>query len=174
MEKGNILAFEGKKSGAQRERMGWFYFAILTVSACSALVTAVWFSGDLPISRAAIGDPYNASFGICYGPARRNCVVDGDTFWYEGRKIRISDINTPEISSSGCMSEKRLGERAKMRLLELLNADAFDLKADVFNDQDQYGRDLRVVTRNGESLGGILVNEGLAEQWQGYKRDWCD
>ena len=40
-------------------------------------------------------------------------------------------------------------------------------------DQDQYGRDLRIITRDGQSLGDTLVAEGLAERWQGYRRDWC-
>jgi endonuclease YncB( thermonuclease family) len=29
-------------------------------------------------------------------------VVDGDTFWYQGTKIRIADINAPEVSHPGC------------------------------------------------------------------------
>jgi hypothetical protein len=27
--------------------------------------------------------------------------------------------------------------------------------------------------RGGESVGEVLVREGLAEEWQGYRRDWC-
>ncbi len=34
-------------------------------------------------------------------------------------------------------------------------------------------RDLRIVSRNGRSLGDVLVSEGLAERWTGAKRDWC-
>ena len=37
------------------------------------------------------------SFAVC-GMVRRTCVVDGDTIWLEGVKIRIADIDTPEIS----------------------------------------------------------------------------
>lgn len=155
-----------------RSTMGWPAFAIITLAACSALFAAIWFSGGPPASRSAAIDPHRASFGICLGATRTNCVVDGDTFWFEGRKIRIADINTPEISSPGCAAEKRLGERAKMRLLSLLNADGFYLES-IDRDQDQYGRDLRIVMRGGKSLGTQLVDEGLAEEWQGHRRDWC-
>jgi endonuclease YncB( thermonuclease family) len=40
-------------------------------------------------------------------------------------------------------------------------------------DTDRYGRRLRVVTRGGESLGGVLVNEGLARWYGGGRRSWC-
>ncbi|MEP2103569.1 MAG: thermonuclease family protein [Parasphingorhabdus sp.] len=153
--------------------LSWPAFTIITLAACTALFAAIWFSGGPPSSQSAVIDPHRASFGICFGSVRTNCVVDGDTFWFEGRKIRIADINTPEISNPGCASEKRLGERAKMRLLALLNEGNFDLKGDMFNDTDQYGRALRVVSRSGKSLGAQLVDEGLAEEWQGYRRGWC-
>lgn len=155
-----------------RSAMGWPAFAIITLAACSALFAAIWFSSGPPASHSAAIDPHRASFGICFGATRTNCVVDGDTFWFEGRKIRIADINTPEISSPGCAAEKRLGERAKMRLLALLNADSFALQS-INRDQDQYGRALRIVTRSGQSLGAQLVDEGLAEEWRGFRRDWC-
>ena len=40
-------------------------------------------------------------------------------------------------------------------------------------DTDVYGRQLRVVTRDGQSLGMLLVAEGLAHVWDGGKRSWC-
>jgi len=151
----------------------WPTFIIITVALGTALFLAIFLSGGPATSTAAVGiDPHRASFGICFGPDRTTCVVDGDTIWYEGRKIRIADINTPEISSPGCASEKRLGQRAKMRLLALLNQGSFSLQS-IDRDQDQYGRDLRIITRDGQSLGEILVTEGLAERWQGYRRNWC-
>ena len=40
-------------------------------------------------------------------------------------------------------------------------------------DVDRYGRQLRIVTRGGQSLGAVLVAEGLAETWAGKRGDWC-
>lgn len=148
----------------------------ITASMSIALFLAIVLSGGGPAGKAATGfrgtDPLRASFGYCDGPVRINCIVDGDTFWHGGRKIRIADINTPEISNPGCGSEKRLGERAKVRLHGLLNQGNFSLQP-VGRDQDKYGRDLRIVTRSGQSLGDILVAEGLAERWQGTRKNWC-
>jgi micrococcal nuclease len=84
----------------------------------------------------------------------------------------VADINTPEVSEPGCAREAELGAAATDRLQALLNEGAFELE-NVDRDRDQYGRLLRVVTREGESLGATMVAEGLAEEWQGYRRDWC-
>lgn len=105
---------------------------------------------------------------------RRTCVVDGDTIWYEGAKIRIADINTPETSEPDCAQEAELGARATARMTELLNEGAFSLEAWTDGrDKDRYGRELRIVTRGGQSLGEVLVAEGLAERWTGHRRNWC-
>lgn len=100
------------------------------------------------------------------------CVVDGDTFWLEGTKIRIADINTPETSQPGCAAEAELGARATRRLMQLLNAGPFTLEVQG-RATDRYGRALRVVTRRGSSLAEPLVAEGLAERWKGKRSDWC-
>lgn len=117
-------------------------------------------------------DPERASFAACTGAPRVTCVVDGDTIWYRGDKIRISDINTPEVSQPGCAAERALGEQARQRLTALLNAGPFTLEASG-RDIDRYGRLLRVIRRDGQSLGAVLVAEGLAEDWQGRRGDWC-
>jgi endonuclease YncB( thermonuclease family) len=115
-----------------------------------------------------------ADFGVCGDGARVNCVVDGDTFWYRGEKIRIADINTPEVSEPDCAREASLGARATRRLRELLNDGAFSLGLDpTGRDTDRYGRKLRTVHRDGESIGKTLVEEGLAETWKGHRSSWC-
>lgn len=111
-------------------------------------------------------------FAVCAGTARTDCVVDGDTFWLAGTRVRIADINTPEVSSPGCVAEAALGRRATTRLLELLNAGPFELVS-IDRDEDVYGRKLRIVTRNGTSIGDALVAEGLAHAWRGYQENWC-
>jgi len=111
-------------------------------------------------------------FAIC-GRVRRTCVVDGDTFWLDGTKIRIADIDTPEIGQPRCDYEYELGMRATRRLVDLLNAGPFELRTIGNRDEDQYGRKLRVVTRNGRSLGDQLVSEGLARTWTGRREPWC-
>jgi len=122
----------------------------------------------------AAPDTETARFAHCSGPVRKTCVVDGDTFWYQGTKIRIADINTPETSTPECRDEAQLGAEATRRLIALLNAGPFTLQpGGDGRDKDRYGRALRIVTRKGRSLGATLVEEGLAEQWQGHRRSWC-
>ena len=111
-------------------------------------------------------------FDFCHTGGGFNCVVDGDTFYYRGDKIRIADIDTPETHDYGCDNELELGNAARVRLQELLNIGAFDL-ASTDRDTDRYGRLLRIVERDGESLGGVLVNEGLARWYEGGRQPWC-
>lgn len=118
-------------------------------------------------------DTLSARFVLCDGPIRTNCVVDGDTFWFRGDKIRIADIDAPEIFSPRCQEEKHVGEIARDRLLVLLNAGNFSLQSG-WRDTDRYGRKLRTVTRADRSLGETLVEEGLARRWNGPAYAWCD
>jgi endonuclease YncB( thermonuclease family) len=113
-----------------------------------------------------------AAFTVCSSSPRITCVVDGDTFWLNGEKVRIADINAPETSRPGCIFEAELGERAKLRLLALLNSGRFELERGP-RDRDRYGRLLRTVRQRGRSLGAVLVAEGLAEPWRGRRSDWC-
>ncbi|WP_375714173.1 thermonuclease family protein [Rhizobium sullae] len=118
-------------------------------------------------------DTLRATFPFCGDGRRGTCVVDGDTFWLSGEKIRIADIDTPELSPPRCEAERVKGEAAKHRLRELLNAGPFSLSASA-RDEDRYGRKLRAVTRDGRSIGDTLIAEGLARRWDGARRSWCD
>ena len=113
-----------------------------------------------------------ATFTLCSDAPRITCVVDGDTFWLRGEKVRIADINAPETHAAGCPAEQALGQRATLRLVALLNAGPFELAVQG-RETDRYGRALRVVKRGGRSLGAQLVSEGLAEPWRGRRSDWC-
>ena len=144
--------------------------AKLPTAILAALIAS--FAGSQPATSLPLGDREAAQFARCAGPVRVTCVVDGDTFWYRGAKIRVADINTPEVSRPACPREAALGEAATLRLAELLSAGPFTLAAWT-PDRDRYGRLLRTVTRHGQSLGAELVREGLAESWRGRRGSWC-
>lgn len=164
---------------ARSDERNWPRVSPILLAAPLAAFTAVWAWN--PIERetqaqtllSAPVDAESASFELCEGALRFTCVVDGDTIWYRGSKIRIADINTPEVSQPRCSAEAELGREASLRLLDLLNEGPFTLEASETRDEDRYGRKVRTITRGGESLGEVLVDEGLAERWQGYRRDWC-
>ena len=136
-------------------------------SAASALPDAIVSQGS---GETVVG----AYFTKCGSGSRITCIVDGDTIWYRGEKIRIADIDTPEVGDPGCANERSMGNRATNRMQVLLNEGSFTLTrpADTPN-RDQYDRLLRVVKRDGESVGATLVREGLAEEWGGRRIAWC-
>ena len=98
-------------------------------------------------------------------------VIDGDTFDYAGDRIRIADIDTPEVRGR-CPEERAQAALATRRLRALLAAGPFELVRSG-RDEDRYGRKLRVVVRDGRSIGDMLVAEGLARTWTGRREPWC-
>lgn len=108
------------------------------------------------------------------GPGRGSaCVIDGDTFKLGDRKVRITGIDAPELRAPQCPGEEALARRAADRLLELLNQGEFEMVAHRLQRRDRHGRDLRVIQRNGRSIGAVLIEEGLAHRYLGSKWSWC-
>ncbi len=183
-------------SSTSRRRTGWSRLRITILAGCLAglaytqvdMPAGIWrwpiVSSDTP--KTVVTDDgtrpdrlirdragANVRFGLCHSGGGQNCVVDGDTFWVDGAKIRIADIDTPETHPPRCAAEAELGERATRRLQVLLNQGAFDLEI-LGRDTDRYGRKLRIVTRDGTSIGGMLVSEGLARPYGRGRQPWCD
>ena len=51
---------------------------------------------DAGEAQGRVGDEgKRALFPLCSRPVRVTCVVDGDTFWYRGTKIRLAGIDMP-------------------------------------------------------------------------------
>lgn len=113
------------------------------------------------------------TFTLCAKKMQAHCVIDGDTIRYGGEKIRIMDIDAPEVSEPKCASEKALGDRATLRLLEIINAGPITIVRSGHRDRDQYGRQLRIIQRDGRSITEAMVAEGLARKWDGRRRSWC-
>ena len=168
-----IVAFSRKKKS--RFMSGGFWkLAGFGLAAGIAIGLALPYLPPLPqmMEHAPFQDRGSAQFSLCFIGGGFNCVVDGDTFWMDGEKIRIADIDAPETHPPRCASEADLGRRATLRLQELLNGGPVELEA-IDRDRDQYGRQLRIVSRNGQSLGLRLVTEGLARNWTGSRQPWC-
>jgi endonuclease YncB( thermonuclease family) len=106
---------------------------------------------------------------VCGGGRRVNCVVDGDTLWLDGEKIRIEGMNAPEVQGA-CARERELARQATQRLSQMLSSRSISI---VRNGRDVYGRTLATVRANGRDVAPAMVAEGLAHVWRGYKEDWC-
>ena len=108
------------------------------------------------------------------GPGRGHaCVIDGDTFKLGDRKIRIIGIDAPETHPARCAEEAAKGEAATIRLQSLLNQGPFEMIGSYGDLTDRYGRDLRMITRDGESIAEKLRAEGLVRRYLGYRMPWC-
>lgn len=140
----------------------------------TALALAVGALVGLHVPQGADGSTAQrpTQFSLCHTGGGTNCVVDGDTAWIGGVKVRIADIDAPETHPPRCKREAELGRRATERLRELLSAGPFEA-APADRDSDRYGRKLRVLTRDGASIGDQLVREGLARRYDGGRRPWC-
>lgn len=167
---GKVVVIRRSNSGGGIKTFTLAFAAFLTVFGVGMAVT------NLPLE-AGTGQEdtaanYTLSFEIC-GRIRHTCVVDGDTIWLQGEKIRIADIDTPEIGRPQCDYEYGLGIRARDRLRELIDNRSFGLRSIGGRDEDQYGRKLRVIVQDGRSVGDVLVEEGLARTWSGRREPWC-
>lgn len=146
----------------RRSRPGWGEIRLTLLGGIFlGLAHVLLPSGEmaLPGGGTRVDDPWAVS------------ITDGDTFRYRGDKIRIADIDTPEMDGR-CDYESALAARATARMEELLHAGPFELHP-IDRDEDRYGRKLRIATRDGQSLGDRLVAEGLARTWTGRREPWC-
>lgn len=107
---------------------------------------------------------------VCGNRKRINCVVDGDTFWLDGGKYRISNIDTPEINGQ-CEAERQVAFQARDRLAALLDNRPIRISSD---GTDVYGRTLAKVSDPSGDIGDRLATEGLAEIWGGKFINWCE
>jgi len=126
-----------------------------------------------PFGPLAAREEVTATFTRCEPGSGAACVIDGDMIKLGDRTIRIVGIDAPELVKPRCPEEAALARRSADRLLVLLNEGPFDMVAHRLQRMDRRGRDLMVLERGGKSIGGQLIDEGLAKRYFGAKRNWC-
>ena len=96
-------------------------------------------------------------------------VVDGDTIYLNGDKIRFSGIDTPELKQT-CIKAGFIvscGVTAKEILIEKIS----DNKVECISEgKDQYKRILAECFVNDESLSSYLVRSGYAFAYRRYSK----
>ena len=132
----------------------------------------------MPVARIPVERPITSPraqtggrFVICGAGSGTNCVVDGNTFWQDGIRIQLADIDVPDAGTARCPSEKQRGVAAKLRLQAILNDGSFVLSGS--NRRDDPNGKLRIAMRAGRSLGDQMISEGLARRWSGRATSWC-
>ncbi len=102
---------------------------------------------------------------------------DGDTCYVtvDGTetKIRLLELDTPEISKPKCEAEKTLGLEARDYVNNLIeNASMIEFKTDY--KKDYFGRILSYLIIDGEDVSEKLVERGLGVVYdRNNKKDWC-
>lgn len=102
------------------------------------------------------------------------CLVDGDTIWIDGAKLRMEGYDTPEPQSRICGGEAEiaLAHRASDRVLELLNGNDWTTE---YGEIDNTGQRTLVFIRiDGVNIGDILIAERLARVYPDGEEWWCD
>lgn len=155
----------------------------LPIYALGIAAAGLWISGSLergtPAAAAASVEsaPPGARsssgvmFGLCDDGGGTNCVVDGDSFYFEGKSVRIAGIDAPETHAARCDAESLLGRAAAERLQSLLNSGEM-LMIPVEPGHDPNGRLLRQVTVDGQNVGAAMTAAGLARNSDG-RASWC-
>jgi len=91
-------------------------------------------------------------------------VVDGDTFWLDGTKIRVFGIDAPEAATP-------LGPRATDWLRRRLDGREVTC---VERDTDRYGRTVATCFLGGEDVAEAMVSEGWARAYRRFSLDYVD
>ena len=81
-------------------------------------------------------------------------LIDGDTFAYEGQRIRIRGYNAPEVSEAG-------GFAATQRLDLLLREGPVTVIPEA---KDVYGRTVAEVFVNQKNVSEVMTTEGYAKK----------
>lgn len=118
---------------------------------------------------------------VITGPIR---VIDGDTVELSSEeRVRIYNIDAPEIGHARCQSELVAGQRAKVELEQLLEQRPVTIsrcEASTGRCLDKYHRTLATLRTPIGDVGAMLVHQGLALPWEPGKeahderaRHWC-
>jgi endonuclease YncB( thermonuclease family) len=114
--------------------------------------------------------------------------VDGDTFdlqvkpfknWSVPLRIRLMNVNTPETRSPKCAREKELAKEATAFVKATMSKPGAVIELSTLGGYDEFNRYLATVTVDGEDLGEMLIDAGLARVWtekhEGQsKMYWCN
>ena len=109
---------------------------------------------------------YNGQY--CYDGDTCYVMIDGNK-----AKIRLLELDTPEISKPKCEAELELGLEARDYLNNLIaNASSVEIKTDY--EKDYFGRTLAHLIIDGEDASAKIRSNDLGVIYQrGNKKDWC-
>jgi micrococcal nuclease len=108
-------------------------------------------------------------FPVCGKGARITCIVDGDTFWLEGVKIRPQGFDTPEMGKPSCPRRAAGAIEARDALQRLLESGTVQVQP----TGRSYDRVLARVTVDGVDIGETMIAAGHARRYVPGAAPWC-
>ena len=100
-------------------------------------------------------------------------VIDGDTIYLNGEKIRFTGIDTPELKQT-CNKDNKIipcGIEARKLLIDKISDNNVKCKRE---GKDQYKRTLAECFVNNLSLSSYLVRKGYAFAYRKYSKKFID
>ncbi|TRD11128.1 hypothetical protein FGU71_04190 [Erythrobacter insulae] len=161
------------------------WWSIWRVPILLAIVSAGWWFLYRPYIAEQGWERVSYRFAICGEPwsGAQGCVVDGDTVIIGNgpsrRRIRLTGFDAPEIDGD-CAEERKRAAEAKRELHTWLARGPFEWTGESAPPRDQYGRELREISRvspNGKRvlLSKYMIDRQLASEsgWGSMATQWC-
>ena len=126
----------------------------------------IFFSMVTLVEAEIVLRQYNGQY--CYDGDTCYVMIDGNK-----AKIRLLELDTPEISKPKCEAELELGLEARDYLNNLIaNASLVEIKTEY--EKDYFGRTLAHLIIDGEDASAKIRNNDLGVIYErGNKQDWC-
>ena len=102
---------------------------------------------------------------------------DGDTCYvtFQGKndKVRMLDLDTPEISNPKCEKEYKLGIEARDYINQLIS-EGKRIEFETEYNRDFFDRILSYIIVDGKNASILMVTHGLGVVYdKNNKKDWC-
>lgn len=157
------------------------YFAQISAARRKRRLKAIVVSAAVLLGAAGVGlavgggsafaDAVAKRVGAATGDCLLLSVHDGDTIRCGTERIRIENIDAPELAGSPKCEDRRksyawcdyaLGEQSRDALSDFLRSGPIKVER---NGTDKYGRTLARLTVDGRDAGEYLIGLGLAKAW---------
>lgn len=115
------------------------------------------------------GPAFATEFPICGAGKRITCVVDGDTFWLNGEKLRPEGFDAPEMGLPNCPGPAAGAEASRAALQQLLSQGRIGIERHGIS----YNRRLARVTVDGVDIATPMIASGHARRYVPGEKPWC-
>lgn len=150
----------------------WVLIALALSAACLA-----FFHTLMPLAHSIAAEPapassieqINVDFALCDDPKGAACVLSADSYAYRGTLYHLADIRAPSLAHPFCPREEEMARRSRLALRAMMNGGAFQAARDATDAHPG----ARILTRDGVSLGQLMIFKGHARPWSNKPMNWC-